>query len=101
MHVDRARHHDLAGRVIGRVRDGAARRRLDDAPIADPDVADSIAAMRRIDHAAAGDARPHRATSGSAAAIFATTSATDIASLGRVAPAETSVPSGGWCCTPS
>src|SRR6188768_1139046 len=99
MDVDRARHDDLASHVVrlGRVTAGW---RIDDVPVTHPDIADPVAPMRGVNHAAAGDARQHgQVPPGSAAAMRAITSATDGISVWCDATFATSVPVRGSCST--
>src|SRR5262249_10942063 len=99
------RHHDLAGRVVGRLGGRAGRRRVDDPPVADPDVTDRVAAMRRVDHAPARNPRSHRSapgdTSGSAARVRPIAPATETVPLARAPAIATRVPSPEWCSMPS
>jgi hypothetical protein len=103
MNVDRARHHDLAGGIVGVVGPGIAGRRIDDAPVAEPDIADAVPPVGGIDDAAALDPRQHgdAPANGSAAAICEMASATEIVLLGAVATTGTSVPLSGQCSTAS
>ena len=102
MDVDGARHDELAGGVVGLIGAGVAGR-LDDPPIADPDVGDAIPAVGRIDDAATLDPgqHGHAPADGSAAAICASAAATEMASLGLFAATGTSVPVAGSCSTAS
>ncbi len=81
----RAGHDDLAGQVIGL--HGTACRSLDDAVAVDPDVLHAVAAVLRIDDAAA--LQPDH---GSRAAMRSRASATLGTPVGAVAATRTSVP---------
>ena len=59
VNVDPAGHDDLAADVVGRVGPHLARRRRDDAAIADPDVAGAVPLIDGVDHVSAGKTRQH------------------------------------------
>src|SRR5512139_4206557 len=102
MDVDGAGRHDLAGGVI-RLIGSAVGGRVDYPPIAEPDVGDAIPAVGGVDHAATLDPGQHGPApmDGSAAMIYASASATEMARLGFVATAGTSVPVAAQCSTAS
>ena len=83
MDIDRARHYDLAGRVVDLVGTGTARRRPHDPAVTHPHVADRIAAIGGIDDAAAFDAgqQGNALSLASANAIWPIACATEIALL--------------------
>ncbi len=83
MDIDRARHYDLAGRVVDLVGTGTARRRPHDPAVTHPHVADRIAAIGGIDDAAAFDAgqQGNALSLASPNAIWPIACATEIASL--------------------
>ena len=95
MDVDRARHDDHAARIVNGVGARAGRGRLNNPVVVNPDIADSVAALRGIDDAAAPDACQHDAapaSSPSATTSLPITSATDGVWLGCEAAFETNVP---------
>src|SRR5258707_10715156 len=90
--VDRARHDDLAGCIVSRIRIFSGRG-FEDAAIAHPDVAGFIPTVGRIDDAAARDAGQHNdGPSARCAAIEAIASATERALLACVAATAARVP---------
>ena len=97
--VDRPGEHDLARDLMGDV-GAAVGRRLDDPIVADPHVADRVAAIGRIDDASAGDPRQHGACP-SCAAICVMISPTGTRSVGLSALTDTNIPAAARCSTAS
>src|SRR5258705_349557 len=101
--VDRTRHDDFPARVVALVGTRPVRRRIDNAAIAHPHIADRVAPMRGIDDAPMCDASQHGQGPGfgSTAAICAITSATDGNALAWVAARATIMPLLVSCSTQS
>src|SRR6478609_6330958 len=100
MNVDGAGHDDLVRNVVCLVR-STARRRIDDASVADEDIADGISTVFRIDYTSTGKARQHGRAVGSAVLMLPRTLDTDIALLGLLALTAESVAVARRCSTAS
>src|SRR5262245_30918001 len=93
VNIDGPRHHDLAGHIVTRIGPQATGWCLDNAIVANPDVADTIPAISRVDHPPSHEAEQHDQppTGGSADAISKRTFATGMAWLGFVAATNANV----------
>src|SRR6516225_7909795 len=93
VNIDTARHHDFARNVIGCVGPDTVQRRVDDATVADPNVAYSVAAIRWIDDPSSGQAHQHdQVPARNVVAIWTRTCATETAWLGFAAALKASPP---------